>query len=62
MEDEHPFSGLHRSDGDVEALLHGRASQEEAFRLWQVIHAPMTLMFLALTAMHVAGALFFAGL
>ena len=50
------------SDGDVEALLHGRASQEEAFRLWQVIHAPMTLMFLALTAMHVAGALFFAGL
>ena len=49
-------------DVDIEALLHGRASQEEAFRLWQAIHAPMTLMFLALTALHVAGALFFAGL
>ena len=49
-------------EGDIEAQLHGMASQEEAFRLWQAIHAPMTLMFLVLTAMHVAGALFFAGI
>jgi hypothetical protein len=37
------------------------ASQEEAFRLWQSIHAPMTLMFLVLAAMHVFGALYFGG-
>lgn len=50
------------SERDVEAQLHGMASQEEAFRLWQAIHAPMTLMFLLFTVLHVAGALFFAGI
>lgn len=49
-------------EGDIEAQLHGMASQEEAFRLWQAIHAPMTVMFLAFTALHVVGALFFAGM
>ena len=50
------------SEVDIEYRLHGMASQEEAFRLWQAVHAPMTLMFLVLTALHIAGALFFAGL
>ncbi|MCC2641577.1 MAG: conserved rane protein of unknown function [Nitrospira sp.] len=50
------------SAGEIETLLHRVASQEETFRLWQAVHAPMTLMFLVLTALHVAGALFFAGL
>ena len=50
------------SDQDIDAQLHGMASQEEAFRIWQAIHAPMTLMFLVLTLLHVAGALFFAGI
>lgn len=50
------------SDGDIEIRLHGMASQEEAFRIWQAIHAPMTVMFLVLTLLHVAGALFFAGI
>ncbi|MCW5794587.1 MAG: hypothetical protein KIS97_09615 [Nitrospira sp.] len=55
---------LHRglSESDVDAQLHGMASQEEVFRLWQAIHAPMTVMFLAFTALHVVGALFFAGM
>ncbi|MBS0170998.1 MAG: hypothetical protein JSR62_11640 [Nitrospira sp.] len=50
------------SEHDIDARLHGMASQEEAFRLWQAIHAPMTLMFLAFTLLHVAGAWFFAGI
>ncbi len=49
-------------DSDIDMQLHGMASQEEAFRLWQAIHAPVTLMFLVFTLLHVAGALFFAGL
>lgn len=50
------------SEADIESRLHGMASQEEAFRIWQAIHAPMTLAFLMLTALHIAGALFFGGL
>ena len=50
------------SEDEVDAQLHGMASQEEAFRLWQTIHAPMTLMFVAFTVLHVVGALFFAGM
>jgi len=50
------------SENDIDAQLHGMASQEEAFRLWQAIHAPMTLMFLVFTLLHVVGALFFAGI
>jgi len=47
---------------EIDMRLHRMAAQEEAFRLWQSIHAPMTLMFLVLTAMHVIGALYFGGL
>lgn len=53
-------SGL--CDPDIETRLHGMASQEEAFRLWQVVHAPMTVAFVVLTVLHIAGALFFGGL
>lgn len=47
---------------EIDLRLHRMAAQEEAFRLWQSIHAPMTLMFLVLTAIHVIGALYFGGL
>ncbi len=50
------------SDSDIDTQLHEMASQEEAFRIWQAIHAPMTVMFLVFTVLHVAGALFFAGM
>jgi len=43
----------------VEDRLHDMASSEEAFRIWQVIHAPMVILFLALVVTHVAGALYF---
>ena len=46
---------------EIDLRLHRMAAQEEAFRLWQSIHAPMTLMFLVLAAMHVIGALYFGG-
>ncbi|MGC3973426.1 MAG: hypothetical protein QM771_03470 [Nitrospira sp.] len=61
-EHRHELQHQGLSEGEVDAQLHGMASQEEAFRLWQAIHAPMTLMFLVFTALHVLGALFFAGM
>jgi hypothetical protein len=49
------------SADEVEVCLHRMAAQEEAFRLWQSIHAPMTFMFLVLTVLHVMGAVYFGG-
>jgi hypothetical protein len=50
------------SHEDVEDRLYDLASREETFRIWQIIHAPMVVMFLALTAAHVIGALYFGGI
>ena len=50
------------SPEETEARLHDEASREETFRVWQLIHAPMTLMFMVLAALHVIGVLFFGGL
>jgi hypothetical protein len=47
---------------EIDLRIREMAAQEEAFRLWQSIHSPKTLMFLVLTAMHVIGALYFGGL
>ena len=49
-------------DEEIDLRVREVAAQEEAFRVWQSIHAPMTVIFLTLTAMHVVGALFFGGL
>ena len=49
------------SADEVEMYLHRLAAQEEAFRLWQSIHSPMTIMFLVLTVLHVIGAVYFGG-
>ena len=50
------------SPDEIEIRLHDAASREETFRLWQLIHAPMPLMFMVLVALHVIGALYFTGL
>jgi hypothetical protein len=50
------------SPDEAEARLHDEASREETFRVWQLIHAPMTLMFMVLVALHVIGTLYFGGL
>lgn len=49
-------------DEEIDWRLREMAAQEQAFRVWQSIHGPMTVMFLVLTAMHVVGALYFDGL
>lgn len=49
------------SKDDVEDRLHDLASGEEAFRVWQIIHTPMVMLFLALVIAHVLGALYFGG-
>jgi hypothetical protein len=49
------------SADEAELHLHRMVAQEEAFRLWQSIHSPMTLLFLVLTVLHVIGAVYFGG-
>ncbi|HJR76910.1 MAG TPA: hypothetical protein VJ805_08045 [Nitrospiraceae bacterium] len=61
-EEHHRLRQKGLSDDDIDLQLHAMASREETFRLWQAIHAPMTVAFLLLSALHVAGALFFGGL
>lgn len=50
------------SPEEVETHLLDTAAREKMFRVWQMIHAPMTLLFIALVALHVIGALYFGGL
>ncbi|MDD5034494.1 MAG: hypothetical protein PHE55_07015 [Methylococcaceae bacterium] len=50
------------SPEDVEERLYDLASSEETFRIWQIIHSPMLMMFLSLVLAHVIGALYFGGL
>jgi hypothetical protein len=49
------------SQDEVEERLYDLASGEETFRVWQIIHTPMVVMFLALVIVHVLGALYFGG-
>jgi len=50
------------SQADIEDRLYGLVSGEETFRVWQIIHVPMVMLFLALLASHILGALYFGGL
>ncbi len=47
---------------DIEDRLYDLASGEETFRIWQIVHVPMVMVFLALVLIHVIGALYFGGL
>ncbi|CAL1239906.1 hypothetical protein [Candidatus Methylocalor cossyra] len=49
------------SPAEVEGRVFDLASAEEAFRVWQIIHAPMVVLFLALALAHVLGAWYFGG-
>ncbi|NOS88069.1 MAG: hypothetical protein HOP34_05920 [Methylococcaceae bacterium] len=51
--------GLTRQD--AEELLFALASDEETFRIWQMIHVPMVMIFLVLMISHIFGALYFGG-
>jgi hypothetical protein len=50
------------SHQDVEEKLFDLASDEETFRIWQIIHVPMVMIFLVLVITHIFGALYFGGL
>lgn len=50
------------SHEDVEDRLYDLASDEETFRVWQIIHVPMVMIFLVLLIAHIIGALYFGGL
>jgi len=49
------------SEDDIDRRLHALASSEAAFRLWQVVHGPATVVFLGLSLLHIAGALYLGG-
>lgn len=51
--------GLSREtiDRQIETL----AAQAETFRVWQIIHAPLAVIFAALALTHIVGALYFGG-
>lgn len=46
---------------EIDLRLHDIAAREEAFRVWQYIHAPLNILFVVLSLMHVGGALYFGG-
>lgn len=46
----------------IAARLDELASEEELFRLWRLIHIPLTITFAVLSGVHVLGALYFGGL
>ena len=50
------------SEENIQSQLHEMASKEETFRVWQFIHAPLTVAFVVLTLVHIVGALYFGGL
>lgn len=50
------------SGEDVDERLFDLASDEETFRIWQVIHVPMVIIFMALAIIHIGGAIYFGGL
>ena len=50
------------SETDIESQIHSLAHREEALRLWQCIHGPVTAIFVVLTLMHIGAALYFGGL
>ena len=47
---------------EIEAQLDDLVCSSERFRVWQLIHVPMVIVFLVLLTAHVAGALYFGGL
>lgn len=47
---------------EVAARVEELAWEEELFRWWRAIHAPLTITFVAMTALHIFGALYFGGL
>jgi hypothetical protein len=49
------------SADEVDARLEGLAAAAETFRVWQFLHAPVTVIFLAALGAHVTGALYFGG-
>lgn len=49
------------SPEEVEDRLEKLAAAAESFRVWQYLHAPVTVIFLAALGAHVTGALFFGG-
>ncbi len=60
-EQRHDLAGQGLSEEAIEARLHELALEEEMLRWWKCFHGPITGTFLALTLLHVGGAIYFGG-
>jgi hypothetical protein len=56
------LANLGLSQAAIEDRLYDLVSGEETFRVWQIVHVPMVMLFLALLTVHILGALYFGGL
>lgn len=60
-EQRRELAGQGLSPAQVELAVFELAAQEETFRVWQIIHAPLAGLFIILTLLHIAGAVFLGG-
>lgn len=58
---QHILTAQGLSQEQIRQILDDAASQESMFRMWQIIHAPLAVIFIVLTILHITSTIFFAG-
>ena len=60
-EQRHDLTDHGLSEGEIEAQLHALAAREKTIRIWQYLHAPVTVTLIVLLVLHIGGAIYFGG-
>jgi len=60
-EQRHELANQGLEEEEIEMRLHALAAREQAIRVWQYLHAPVTVMFIVLLLLHIGGAVYFGG-
>jgi hypothetical protein len=60
-EARHAWKDAGLSDVEIEERVRVQEARERRFRAWQYCHAPLTITFLVLAVLHIAGALYLGG-
>ena len=60
-EQRHELADRGLTEDEVEAQLHALVAQEKVIRIWQYLHAPVTLTLVVLLLLHIGGAVYFGG-
>lgn len=61
-EQRHELAKQGLTNEAIESRLHNLALQEETLRWWRCVHGPLTWTFVAMTLIHIGGAVYFGGL